>query len=699
MKIFKIKIENYRLLKEFSIDLEDELSLVIGKNNTGKTSILTILDKFLNIEKTKFSLDDFNIDFKKSLKVLIETEVDIPESEFNCYNGLGIKLKLFIKYGDGDNLANISRVMMDLDPANNVVVLGFDYILNYSNYLKIKRDYSAFKTTESAKKAADASYKVKCLYEFLKINHPIYFKVGRKTIGFDQATKKEDETKFIDLIKEKINLKDIINFKYISAKREVANSDSDKTLSAQTSKIYEKTEISDNQNDVIEIFKDRMTEADASLSNVYKTLFSSAIEKVKKFGGIKINESEIEIISTLQHQKLLEGNTTVVYRHDADSQLPEHYNGLGYMNLISMIFEIEILLQDFKKEKESKPSDINLLFIEEPEAHTHPQMQYVFIKNIKELLKEGIKRTDGETRKLQYIISTHSSHVVADSDFDDIKFLKKDDRDGVTARNLKDLQKEYTIGTTQYQFLSQYLTISRAEIFFAEKAVLIEGDTERILIPTIMKKIDIEEVTEHKTAGTTDPCLPLLSQNISIIEVGAYSQIFEKFIDFLGIKSLVITDLDTIDVGGEACKVANGVGYSNGALDFFFASPTLDRLKTCPMTEKQFSKIGGVWTQQADGKVCVVYQVEENGYNARSFEDGFIHLNRAFVTTNKDGFQGLKNKTDFDDPTKDAYDLASNCIKKKTHFALDILFNSNEKLDNWLIPSYIREGLLWLKKD
>jgi predicted ATP-dependent endonuclease of OLD family len=31
MKVFKIEIENYRLIKEFSMDLEKELSLVIGK--------------------------------------------------------------------------------------------------------------------------------------------------------------------------------------------------------------------------------------------------------------------------------------------------------------------------------------------------------------------------------------------------------------------------------------------------------------------------------------------------------------------------------------------------------------------------------------------------------------------------------------------------------------------------------------------
>ena len=38
MKIKEIKVENYRLLKDFSIDLEDDLSLVIGKNNTGNST-------------------------------------------------------------------------------------------------------------------------------------------------------------------------------------------------------------------------------------------------------------------------------------------------------------------------------------------------------------------------------------------------------------------------------------------------------------------------------------------------------------------------------------------------------------------------------------------------------------------------------------------------------------------------------------
>lgn len=696
MKIFKIEIENYRLLEDFSIDLEKELSLVIGKNNTGKTSILSVLDKFLgHSERTKFTFDDFNIDFKKSLKKKIEAEEAIIEED---YKRLGIRLRLFIEYTETDNLSNISRVMMDLDPDNNVVVLGFDYTLDYAKYTNLRKDYLEFNSKEKKKEQEKPGYIPRNLVDFLKSNHAAYFKTGKHSLAFDPATKKASEDSSIDLELEKISIGDIINFKYISAKREVANKDIDKTLSGQTSRIYKRTETNDEQNKAVEDFKDKLSETDTHLSGIYKTLFDGIVKKVKDFGGVKINESEIEIISTLQHRELLEGNTTVVYKHDNDNHLPEHYNGLGYMNLISMIFEIEILVHEFKREKDKKPADINLLFIEEPEAHTHPQMQYVFIKNIKKLLEAGIKGEDGENRELQYIITTHSAHIVADSDFDTIKYLRKGIQNGIVARNLKALKGEYDTETTQYQFLKQYLTISRAEIFFADKAILIEGDTERILVPTIMRKMDIEEEKRLTAIGEPDEHLPLLSQNISVIEVGAYSQIFEKFIDFLGIKALIITDLDAVNGDGKKCDVGTGVDYSNEAIKFFFNNPSLADLKGFTIANKLFKKIAGVWTNQADGQLSVVYQTDENGYNGRSFEDAFIHINNVYLNENKAGFRGLQNRGLFENGTG-AYELAERCIKKKTHFALDILYHSNADFSNWEIPAYIKEGLLWLKKD
>ena len=693
MKIKKIEVENFRLLKTFSMDLEDELSLVIGKNNTGKTSILSVLDKFIN-EKSRFSYDDFNIDFKNEIEGLIKSG-DVPDE----FLSKGIKLKVYIEYSDTDDLSNVSRVLMDLDPDNNNIVLGFEYTVSYDDFLRIKADYAGFAASENAKNVKKKEYKPRELKYFLKQNLEAYFKIHKFSFEYDTATNKITDTKPIDLVSENINLKDIISFKYISARRDVTNKEKENTLSKQTSSLYKKKEDSSDKTQATEDFKDQLSETDSTLSEIYKDLFKDVIKKVQDFGGVKLNDTDIEIISTLQHRELLEGNTTVVYTHD-DHKLPEHYNGLGYMNLISMIFEIEILVQDFKKDKDKKPADINLLIIEEPEAHTHPQMQYVFIKNIKKLLKEGVKRDDGINRPLQYIITTHSSHIVADSDFNDIKYLKAIAKNDVNAKNLKDLVALYDKDPKHYQFLKQYLTISRAEIFFADKAVLIEGDTERILIPTFMRKVDLEEVVRLEAEGNADTFLPLLSQNISIIEVGAYSHIFEKFIDFLGIKSLILTDIDAIKVTGKntkgddvwgACPVKEGTKTSNSAIGHFLNAVTWEDLKALP--------VGGRTIIVGSSTICICYQQEENTYHARSFEDAFIHLNRAFVKENKDTFQGIKNASDFDDDAKSPYDLADKCVKKKTHFALDILYHSDENFSNWNIPAYIKNGLLWLKED
>jgi predicted ATP-binding protein involved in virulence len=696
VKLSKLKIQNYRLLEDFSLDLSDDLSLVIGKNNTGKTSILNVLDGFLN-KSAKFSFEDFSISFKNRLKTKVE---DANEIEEEAYIAEGISLTLFIDYKDGDDISQVSKVMMDLDPENNTVVLRLDYSLDYQKFGKLRTDYREFAAKEAAKHGAKPSYKKRGLLDLLQQDHGNYFAFRKLSLAYDKGNKAEDPAQVIDLATEGVNIASLVNFKYISASRGLSNQNLDKRLSAQTSRIYERTEAREEHLGAVETFKDQLSEADQSLSVVYKDLFGDTVEKVKKFGGIKINESELEIISSLQHRSLLEGNTTVVYKYDDDHKLPESHNGLGYMNLISMIFEITILVKEFQRDKASRPADINILFIEEPEAHTHPQMQYVFIKNIKNLLSKGIVRGDGDNRALQYIITTHSSHIVADSDFDDIKYLRRENN-RVAAKNLKDLKAAYGAETTQYQFLTQYLTLSKAESFFADKIILIEGDTERILMPTIFKKIDLEEAERHRLAETDDPLLALRSQNISTIEVGAYSHIFEKFIDFLGIRTLIITDLDAIGADGKACEVSAGTAYSNAAIKFFFGdAATLENLKPLPTTQKQFVKqADGKWAIGNPGTLCVTFQTLENGRQSRSFEECFIHLNRDFVTGKKADFRGIKNAAYFDDNTNNAYVLAGSCINKKTHFALDVLYHSDEKLSNWKIPAYIKEALLWLKAD
>lgn len=736
MKISKIKVCNYRLLKSFELDMEDDLSLVIGKNNCGKTSLLCILDKFIGKKSgtPTFSYDDFNLDFQKELETIYTTEkyqeiiTELEGTDDNKWKNIGLSLKLFIEYTETDSLANVSKLMMDLDPDNRTVVLLFEYILDEENFKKIKGDFHEYKlkkekkeeggenkVTESEPESEGDSSDDKVerrntlFNEFMKRNSKNYFRILKKSIAFDTTTKLENDTEYINIVDEKIPLLPVINFNIIPANREISNKDSDKTLSFLASEYYKRKEETEQDSPEIKSFKDKLEETDIFLDGVYAGIFEKVVNKVELFGGIKKGDSIISINSTLQHRELLKGNTTVMYDHNEDCSLPENYNGLGYLNLISMIFDIELLVNDFRRGNNinEEPADINLLFIEEPEAHTHPQMQYVFIKNIKDILKEASEGKDENGVKkfqLQTLITSHSSHITSESKFDDIKyFFKIENKNEVIAKNLKDLKAIYGKAEADYfKFLKQYLTLHRSELFFADKAILIEGDTERILLPAIMKKIDQEDKSKD------DKSLPLLSQNISIIEVGAYSHIFEKFFDFIGLKSLIITDIDSAKDDRTKCRVCdtNAKLTTNASLSFFHNGLNdLGYFKKLSFDWKILrKKKGNNWVSNRKGNLLAVYQVEENAYHARSFEDAFFHINRQFIIDNKDNFKSLKNISLFEDAANDSYDLADKCVGKKPSFAMEILLNSKtdageNEFSNWQIPVYIKEGLSWLKKN
>lgn len=737
MRITKIRIQNFRLLVDTTVDLEKDLSLILGKNNCGKTSFLLALDRFLGngTGKSSFAFDDLSTSFKDYLKHRVEDATSEPPS------GLppGISVKVFIEYDESDDLSNIgNKVIMDLDINNRIIVLAFEYHTSEEKILQMRQD---FKTYLDEKKA-----KAKGLFDYLKVHQAKYFDIAKKSLLYDLAEKREKDEVFTDLIKEQIRIDRIINFKWVSAKRKVSNKDSDQALSTLSAQIYKKLDATSRDTEARDDFKELLSETDAKLNEVYKALFKEVLDDVKSFGGIKKGDSIIRIVSSLQHKELLEENTTVMYGLNLGGHsLPENYNGLGYMSLISLIFEIKLAQHEFEKDDEN-PSDINLLFVEEPEVHTHPQMQCVFIKNIKSLLKVGIKAVDGRNRELQSIITTHSSHIVAESNFDDIKYFKRID-DSIHSKNLKELEAEYGERTDYYKFLKQYLTLDRSDLFFADKAIFVEGDTERILLPAMMKKLDQDDFVDAFQNDEDLEFLPLHAQNISVIEVGAYSHIFEKFMDFIGVKSVIITDIDSIhltmvlDKHGKprkawtACPVAAGTKTSNTSLKFFFGEgkdielSTLIAMTVDKKTLKK-DKDKKTWVQDSSGHLRCAFQIgvaSTPPYHPRSFEDGFFHLNREFFKSRlfdgKGAYIGTQTfttlpeeeATDFCQEKIGPYEIAEEVSSKPT-FAMEILINSTEVIEklvsksgrkmnktidfaNWQTPEYIREALVWLKRD
>jgi len=356
--------------------------------------------------------------------------------------------------------------------------------------------------------------------------------------------------------------------------------------------------------------------------------------------------------------------------------------------------KIEMVKQEF----EASSADINLLFIEEPEAHTHPQMQSVFSKKIREVVND--------IHGLQAVITTHSSYIVANSDFEDIRYLFKGEDLNVKFKNFHtELATRYKSeqgeeGAKLYQFLEQYLKIQNAELFFADKAIFIEGTTERILLPWFIRKHD-------ENCG--DAGSPISSQNISIIEAGANAKAFAPFLDFIGVKSLIITDLDSTkkevkkDKSGNdrasyvACPVSESTHTSNETLKHFFSAPDINDADF----PDWFRKLKSKNIANSESGVKVVYQTEEHGYQARSFEDAFFNSNKSELKTLSENGEllGLKNKADLEEiETSEIFKLTDRVLDKKSDFAASVLYLALIGKANWVSPEYIKEGLRWISQ-
>ncbi|MEI4328365.1 AAA family ATPase [Streptococcus suis] len=678
MKVKKIYVQNYRLLKDFSLELKNDLSLIVGKNNCGKTSVLSVLEKILNKNSANtLTWEDINLTHRKMIFENIRSSSEVSDSELNPITG--INLQIWIQYSDSDSYQNIQALMMDLNPDNHYIILDFSYIIPIlklrglcNRISDIKDDFSKFEL-------------------FMKKNMSEFFEMQIYSRGYDPATQKLTEEKS-DLLEMKVVHK-VIKVKGISASREVSNKENNKSLSRTSNSYYKLNNGEDIDNFATTLLQSAITEADKALTKAYsgdgedRGIFTSIFERVKKFGG-NDSEAELAIHSSLSEKDILSNNTTLYYKHD-DSLLPETYNGLGYLNLYGIIFEIETVMADIKKD----PADINLVYIEEPESHTHPQLQYIFIKNIKDLLKvhDDELKARRATSGIQTLITTHSSHIVSDCNFDDLIYFKRDNGTAIS-KAFNSLKEEYGDEQLGYKFVKQYLTLNSSELFFADKVICVEGDTERVLIPTMMQKVDITNPI-NQDSNT----MPLLSQNISIIETGAHSQVFRKLFDFLGIKVLIITDIDPANKNEKnrmnSCSAVEATSTTNTSIKSFF-DISGDEIFSI-VTQKSFAE-----KITSDDRIRIAYQIPEDdsGYQPASFEDAFIGLNKEFIIKRKDGlieYEALKN---FDDgEIEDFYKFARNKVNKKSAFASSLLYFEDEE-NTWKVPKYISEGLLWLRE-
>ncbi len=676
MKIKDISIKNFRLLEDVKLNVEEDITLIVGKNNTGKTSLFEVVNMFFS-EKNNFAFHDFShsssAQFEKCFGIFEELQKETDEEkkdelETSLISSMpSIRVEIQLEYDKvKDSLINLSEFISDLDDAKNTATIKLQY--------QSKDSIRLFNSFVGRKE------KDQKLIEWLNENITSYYDI--KCYGGDNLIEENFKRKLLS----------VLYFETIQASRKLddTKSDKNKTLAVGFSDYYRET--NKDNNDDVESLEKQLKETSIVLNEKYEKILKELLNKLKLFGiEPHLTIPEIVLQAGFDPENILKNNIKYFYKQD-NITLPENFNGLGYSNLIYLVLKVVSFIEKFKKAAPLNKSETLIILIEEPEAHLHPQMQQVFISQIKRTIKETKEK---EGLSVQVIISTHSSHIVTeagidvDRSFERIRYfskiyIKAEKRYKVEVKDFNDFKHKASDKET-FRFLKQYMSLHRCDIFFADKVILVEGTTERILLPLMIIKVAAKLNNEY----------------VSIIEVGgAYTVKFKELLKFVNVKSLVITDIDSINPADirKACPTAtvNAETSNSTLLNWLPKKKLISDLINCPENDKYDSEL-----------IRVAYQIKENGseYVARSLEEAIINRNKTFFISTykldevdksvKDSFALLKGE----DLTKSAYELAP-APGEKTDFTFELMtFNESETKLNWDVPKYIEEGLMWLAKN
>lgn len=680
MRIKQLRVKNFRLLDNIVLNIEDDITLIVGKNNTGKTSLFEAVNIFTKTQEISF--EDFS---QSTYLIFSRLIVFISKINFNVISerrkeifeqiiqNQMPKVQLFIEVEydiQKDSLINLSEFITDLDENRNDATILISY--ESKNSLGL---LSSFLTRENQ----DIT-----LIPWLKENLKTFYQIKCFAVDKDSDFKKDIDLSF------KAKIEKIILFEDIKASRTLddTKSDKNKTLAIGFSHYYRER---DKNKDDVKKLEETLLEVSKDLKVDYEKVLKDVIDDLNNFGvTTNISIPKIEIDSEFNSESVIKNNIKYYYKHD-EINLPESYNGLGYSNLIFMILELTSFIERFKNSSEEKKSEFLTILIEEPEAHMHPQMQQVFIKQITAKIDQAKKNNIN----IQLIITTHSSHIIAEAGidlnkgFDRIRYFNKV-QNKIEVNDFNNFkQKENNVET--FRFLKQYLNLHRCDIFFADKVIMVEGVTEKMLLPLMINKVS-----------------PSLNNNyISILEVGgAYTHKFRDLLNFIKVKTLVITDIDSVDPDNKrkACSTNTlNCVTSNATLKSWIPKKTLINDLNAVKVEDKF-----------DGNfIRICYQIVENEENihvARSLEESIINKNldffkNSFNILNEEGLEiGVRVQSKFEllknenlEGNIDVYTLSPNS-DEKSQFTFDLMTFKNENLD-WEVPLYIREGLEWLAKD
>lgn len=713
MKITSFVLKNYRRLADVTLVLDDKKTVLVGANNSGKTSCIGALHTFLKSPENLKVRDISKQNWKEIKNLGKRVEKEFPDSEemqelSDSLVSLLPSLDIEITAVAGEAY-KVRDILPDLEWSGGALSVRITY--EATDISKLFREFVDKRGVVSGH-TGKVSLWPKDLCDFLEKGQNFSKFIRQRHHILSTGVASDSENEVLQPLKTDA-LKKLIRVDVISEQRGLGAEDNTdqkgpysekQRLNKLLREYYERIlnpEDFPEAGDLDVLGHQQKLEED--FTKRLNAQFKAPFEELKSMGypGIGGNPT-VEIAAKISGTDALQKSSSVRYRFDKeeDEFLPESYLGLGYQNLIYLTFRLLEFRDKWmrvgksassKDKVEGQIEPIHLVLLEEPEVNLHAQVQRVFVRKAYDTLRNHSDLRDKATGKdrpeyqTQLVISTHSSHIIDDIDFKDLRYFRRNDADSSVAMDhtsVANMSELFEKPKDELLFVKKHLKLTHCDIFFADGVIFVEGQAERLLVPEFISKNF--RMLSHRY--------------ISMLEVsGAHTHKYRELVEKLGVATLVLTDLDSIDQEGKSCFPQKGLDQktNNDTLKKWHPKKeALDDLVALPKAKNEAISQGA--------PLYVAYQksvqISDKEVLSRTFEDALILANfEDKYFQNKAKLAAAK--VAHEDGSKLLSESLYEYVKglKKGDFAFDCLFHlANREANRFNPPDYINDGLAWL---
>ena len=466
MYIKEINILNFRSFKEAVIPFHEGVNIIIGHNNTGKSNLLRAMWLVLGYSNGhRLGTSD------------LFYETDVAELQRQSPR---IQITLVLRRSADENLDSADMALfanMMTDPAlSEEAELRYEFKLDDSQEENYKADVANAITAKEIWKIIEQDY-IR-LYKSSRSG-------GNQAAGINiNETLGQIDFQFLDAIRDVSHdlyagynplLRDVLNF-FIdySVKNDVTKTEDEI-----------KEQLKGLRDDFVQQSRPLMQTLQDRLQDGKNVFLKYALDTGATFNGAEPDfdgtVTENEMFSVLR----------MFIKYAVGIEVPATYNGLGYNNLIYMSLLLAKMQADGNIAYMKRNAKVlSFLAVEECEAHLHPAMQYKFLKFLQD------NNLNGHVR--QIFMTSHSTQIASAVKLDDLICLTSPALGQINVGYPRAIYKEESSNDmVSKQYVQRFLDATKADMFFANRLIFVEGIAEELLLPVFARYLNKNLTDEH----------------------------------------------------------------------------------------------------------------------------------------------------------------------------------------------------------